>query len=154
MDENESLDVAAARELREETSVEGLVAVQAGAYGDAGRDPRGHYVTIAYIAFTPSREAGVRAGDDAADAKWYDVRDLPALAFDHARIIRDGLLRLARHVPARTDPELERALAAVFRDDAGTAALDAIRPTLGRTAEDGAIALEARAAEVTGPRSA
>ena len=90
VDEGEPLAAAAARELQEETSVDpaGVSLVQVGAFGDPGRDPRGWTVTAAYAALVPSSELGVRAADDAADAKvgrgaergWYS-RGKSALLF-------------------------------------------------------------------------
>ena len=62
VDEGEPLNVAAARELQEETSVDpSTIAIeQVGAYGDPGRDPRGWTVTVAYCAIVPSTDLGVK----------------------------------------------------------------------------------------------
>jgi 8-oxo-dGTP diphosphatase len=111
---DEDLDPAARRELHEETGVtlaagdDGEhVAVdlghleQLGTYGAPGRDPRMRVVSVAYLGFTAP--ADVRAGSDAADARFWAVDDLALapigsehgapLAFDHARIIADGIER-------------------------------------------------------------
>lgn len=92
VDENESLEDAARRELLEETTLSGVTIEQFGAYGDPGRDPRGHTVTVAFIArldeCTP-----VVGSDDAARAEWFPVDELPPLAFDHDRILADALRR-------------------------------------------------------------
>ncbi|CAM9429719.1 unnamed protein product [Chrysoparadoxa australica] len=88
VDEGETLEAAAARELQEEASVTGCTLVQTGAYGDPGRDPRGHTVSVAYMAFVPdSHDVGVKAADDAAEADWFHLSQLPKLAFDHDKII-------------------------------------------------------------------
>lgn len=121
VNENESLERAAARELAEETGVTGLRLEQIGAFGDPGRDPRGHTVTVAYVAFLP-HEPTITAGDDASAAAWHPFRMLALdtaksrsvpppgrrkaarpkgevrLAFDHARIISRGYRRLLRHL--------------------------------------------------------
>ena len=90
VDEDESLERAAERELREETGLDGLALEQFGAYGDPGRDPRGHTVTVAYMARLP-RRADATGSDDASEAAWFPVDDLPPLAFDHDRVIADAV---------------------------------------------------------------
>ncbi len=100
----ESLEEAAARELAEETGLHDVAYLeQLYSFGDPGRDPRGQVVTVAYYALVPPavREGGagsghspVRAGDDAADARWFSIYDLPPLAFDHRRILDYALQRL------------------------------------------------------------
>ncbi len=91
----EGLEAAAARELAEETGVEGAYLEQLYTYGDPHRDPRGRVITVAYFALIPA-DAPVRAegGDDAAQARWFPIDDLPPLAFDHADIITYALRRL------------------------------------------------------------
>lgn len=83
VNENESLGRAAQRELAEETGITGAKLEQLGAFGDPGRDPRGHTITVAYLTFLFT-EAKITAGDDAAAAKWHPLRHLaltePALA--------------------------------------------------------------------------
>lgn len=92
--ENETLAQAAERELAEETGVRGLGAhiEQLATYGDPGRDPRGRVVSVAYLALVPD-PGQVQAGSDAAAARWVDVTSLDDLAFDHGRILADGLER-------------------------------------------------------------
>ncbi|WP_103529706.1 NUDIX hydrolase [Streptomyces sp. SM12] len=82
----------AARELREET---GLVVSTAdltyvGTWAAPGRDPRGRYVTDAYLARLPAPLVAT-GGDDATDARWWPVAALPPLAFDHADLIATAL---------------------------------------------------------------
>lgn len=83
---DESLEHAAARELREETNLEGLALLQLKAFGDPGRDPRYRVVSVAYFAFL-HRGAQARAGDDAADVGWFSLAELPPLAFDHTSLL-------------------------------------------------------------------
>ena len=83
--EDESLDTAAIRELREETGVEKVYLEQLYTFGDPKRDPRGRVITVAYYALVPHNQL-LRAGTDASDAAWFQVTDLPPLAFDHRRI--------------------------------------------------------------------
>jgi 8-oxo-dGTP diphosphatase len=134
---HERLEQAAARELAEETAVTGVPLEQIGAFGDPGRDPRGHTVSVAYLAFVIAESHSIEAGDDAADATWMKLHDLAldgtkrrgakALAFDHARIVEVARERLQerlhdprRHgafdiVPPRfTLAELQRVYEAVY----------------------------------------
>jgi 8-oxo-dGTP diphosphatase len=94
----ESLDAAAQRELLEETGVDGARLLrQFGAYGDPKRDPRMNVVTIAYLAVLRDVQ-GIAAGTDAAAANLVPVAKIldgeVALAFDHARILRDAVERV------------------------------------------------------------
>ncbi|GIL86788.1 hypothetical protein Vretimale_15630 [Volvox reticuliferus] len=102
VDEGEGLDAAAGRELQEETSVDPTTVslTQVGAFGDPGRDPRGWTITVAYAALVPSTNLGVRAADDAKDARWFDVSMLPVLAFDHKLVVRTALRQLAKQPTA------------------------------------------------------
>src|SRR3984957_8534900 len=94
---DESLSEAAARELAEETclTVGAAHLEQLGSYGDPGRDPRMRVVTVAYLALAPEMPLP-QAGTDAAEASWVaaaDVLDGDVLAFDHQRILADGVER-------------------------------------------------------------
>jgi|SRR6218665_172131 len=86
VDEHEDLETAALRELQEETSLIITTATQLKAFGAPHRDPRGHVVAVAFLAFADENAIAV-AADDAAEAKWFSLNDLPKLAFDHAEII-------------------------------------------------------------------
>ena len=93
VDENEDISDAALRELREETSLTDVALHQFGAFGKPGRDPRGHTITIAYwgIANNPQQAS---AADDAKNLKWFEINNLPPLAFDHLEIIQAGLKKI------------------------------------------------------------
>ncbi|MBO0920706.1 NUDIX hydrolase [Cellulomonas sp. zg-ZUI222] len=93
---DEGLDAAAERELSEETGVRDVPGhlEQLASYGDPDRDPRMRVVSVAYLALAPDLPEP-HAGSDAARAAWVPVTDaqrLP-LAFDHARVLTDGLER-------------------------------------------------------------
>lgn len=90
VDENEDVANTASRELKEETGLEGLELKQIGAFGKPFRDPRGHTISIGFMAVLPE-VVKVTAGDDAAKAQWYFISDLPPLAFDHADILKKAL---------------------------------------------------------------
>ena len=92
VDELEALEAAALRELEEETRLTGVSVEQFGAYGDPGRDPRGHTVTVAFLARL-DRRVEATGSDDADRAEWFALDELPPLAFDHDRIIADAVRR-------------------------------------------------------------
>jgi 8-oxo-dGTP diphosphatase len=94
---DEDLEVAARRELREETAVSaGSVRLeQLATYGAPGRDPRHRTVSVAWLAVLP-RPAPPVAGSDAANAAWKPADWLLGrgrLAFDHKDILGDGVER-------------------------------------------------------------
>ena len=91
--EDENLDQAALRELREETGVSDVYLEQLYSFGKVDRDPRGRVVTVAYFALI-SADRMLTPGSDAAEAAWYAVDDLPPLAFDHSEIVEYALERL------------------------------------------------------------
>ena len=96
VDQHEDLLVAARREMLEETNLELGPLVQLGAYGTPHRDPRGHTVGVAYLAICGPGELEPKAGDDAADCRWFSARRPPELAFDHGHILRDARAAFAR----------------------------------------------------------
>lgn len=91
--EDEDLDQAALRELREETGVREVYLEQLYSFGDPKRDPRGRVISISYFALI-SADRQLKAGSDAAEANWHPVKQLPPLAFDHAGILDYALERL------------------------------------------------------------
>ena len=104
---DEDLIEGAARE--EETGVKDMPLEQLGAYGKPDRDPRERVVTVAFMALVPSDTMILAASTDASDAQWFDMDELPPLAFDHDKILADARARLADKVTNRVT---ETALAA------------------------------------------
>lgn len=90
VDENEDLIVAARRELVEETSISHEDLVQIKAYGKPFRDPRSHMVTVAFYGEVGEDVVG-EAADDAKELEWFNVDELPDVAFDHLDIITDAI---------------------------------------------------------------
>lgn len=92
----ESAEVGALRELKEETGLDSAYIEQFNAYSMPDRDPRERVITIAYLALVKIQD--VKGGDDADDARWFSVKDVPQLAFDHDVILRDALTRLRERI--------------------------------------------------------
>ena len=90
VDEHEELETAAKRELFEETDIQLFQVKQLKAYGNPNRDPRHHTISVAFIGEIDSL-AEAKAKDDAKAVKWFNIEELPVLAFDHAEIIRDAI---------------------------------------------------------------
>jgi 8-oxo-dGTP diphosphatase len=93
VDEHEDIDAAVKRELLEETQIEIENMTQLKAFGKPFRDPRSHVVSVAYYGFV-AENATAFASDDAKEAKWFSVNDLPKLAFDHDEIINFALRKI------------------------------------------------------------
>ncbi len=84
----ETLEEAAAREAKEETDLDVRIVRQLHAYSDPARDPRGHTVTVAFLA---DADGDPKGGDDARTARIFPVDALPDLVFDHAEIVAEYL---------------------------------------------------------------
>ncbi len=83
----ESLEAAAVREAREETSLDVELTGQLHSYSDPGRDPRQHTISTVFMA---QARGTPRAADDAREARVVDPRRLTEpLAFDHKTILDD-----------------------------------------------------------------
>ena len=83
---DESLETACHRELEEETGLKVKELTQFKAYGAVDRDPRGRTISVVFYSFQEEETVPV-AGDDAANAQWFSLDQLPELAFDHQQII-------------------------------------------------------------------
>lgn len=86
---NEKTEDAVVREIYEETGLKTSVVKLLGVYSDPSRDPRGHTVSVIYI--LKNLDDKLCAGDDAILAKFFNLDDLPKLAFDHKKIIKDAI---------------------------------------------------------------
>ena len=104
--ENEPVEITAARELEEETGVAGLELKLVDIFSKPNRDPRGWVVSAAFVSVVDYGLLNVQAGDDAAEADWYDVGldaeglklsyngvniPLTELAFDHEEVLIKSL---------------------------------------------------------------
>lgn len=84
---DEELEEAAARELQEETTLTGVKLEQFRTFGQIGRDPRGRLITVTFMAIVSSQPT-VKGGDDAEQAHWFNIDELPEMAFDHGQVIQ------------------------------------------------------------------
>lgn len=91
---DETTEEGAKRELFEETGLKNVFIEQLFTFSDVDRDPRGRVVSVAYYALVNLKEHKAVAGDDAAKAKWFSVKKVPSLAFDHEKIFRMAMYRL------------------------------------------------------------
>ncbi|HEX2930200.1 MAG TPA: NUDIX hydrolase, partial [Candidatus Binatia bacterium] len=87
VDYGESVENAAVREAKEETSLDVSLTEQFYTYSDPRRDARHHTVSTVFIA---TAEGQPHAADDAKVARLFSETNLPApIVFDHAKILRD-----------------------------------------------------------------
>ncbi len=99
IDPGETEEAAARRELIEETGITADRLELIRVYGEPGRDPRGRYVSWAYLGWLDHMPTP-KAGDDACDVKWAPLctalEAADSLAFDHHKILSDAA-RILRH---------------------------------------------------------
>jgi 8-oxo-dGTP diphosphatase len=109
--ENESLDDAAKRVLRELTSLKGIYLKQFHTFGDPMRvknlkdqewlrtfraHPERRVITVGYYSLVKMEDYSPKASSFAAKAKWVDVYSIPELAFDHNEIV-ESAIEMLRH---------------------------------------------------------
>ncbi len=93
--DNETLNNAVNRELQEEAGIKVNYLEQLFTFGDKlDRDPRFRVISVAYFALVNSSKLILKANTDAEDAKWFPIKELPPLAFDHEEILQTAHQRL------------------------------------------------------------
>ena len=92
IENHEPLEVSASRELLEETnvSIHPELLKYVNYYDQTDRDPRGRYISFAYYKVLDNKPNNIKAQDDAKDVKWFDINNLPQLAFVHFQIIKEA----------------------------------------------------------------
>ncbi len=90
----ESIEEAAARELKEETGVTEEYLEQLYTFGNPDRDPRGRVISVSYMGLINSENTKLKADTDVSEAKFFPISSLPKLAFDHDKILKYALKRL------------------------------------------------------------
>jgi 8-oxo-dGTP diphosphatase len=95
---DENIDQASGRILQERTGVRGLFMEQLGAFGEVNRFPQRRVITVVYYALVKPGQYRINPGPDASDARWYDVKKIPELPFDHSLIVSTALATLRRQI--------------------------------------------------------
>ena len=93
VDMDETLETAVHRELFEETGLKNIVLRQMHAFSTPGRDPRGHTISVVFWGMLEDEQTA-KAGDDAQYADWFDLDNLPKLAFDHKDVVEMAISTL------------------------------------------------------------
>ena len=98
---DETIEDCAKRELAEETNVQEVYLQQFHVFSDVKRDPRERVLTVAFYALVRKSDYELIAGDDASDASWFLLDELPPLAFDHHKIISMAQTKLQEELKLR-----------------------------------------------------
>lgn len=88
---DETCEEGAKRELEEETGMKGVELKQYHVFDAVDRDPRERIITVAHYGFADKSKHPIKGSDDAKDAKWFEVTNLPPTAADHKQIIEMAL---------------------------------------------------------------
>lgn len=92
--DDESLETAVTRELKEETGVQIDYLEQLYTFGKPGRDPRNRVVSVGYFGLVRPNHFKIQAATDAKEVQWFPVKELPDLGFDHRLILDTAKERL------------------------------------------------------------
>lgn len=91
IEDDETAEQCALREMKEETGLDIELIRMTGLYSDPARDPR----KIIAAGYLVRRLGGqVQAGDDAGEAQWFPLTGLPPLCADHAKILADAVSKM------------------------------------------------------------
>jgi len=120
LDIGETVEDCASRELVEETGIRHVKLQQFRVFSEPERDPRGHYISVAFYGVLYTVPTSMQAGDDAQACQWFSIDTLPNLAFDHAEIVVKALshwtLRETSNIRARIMASMTQISAQPFTD--------------------------------------
>ena len=91
VDIDELIDKAVLRELEEETCLKNVELKRLNVYDAIDRDPRGRTISVVYYGQVDEINSIVKGEDDAKQAKWFSIKSLPNLAFDHEIVLKDAI---------------------------------------------------------------
>ncbi|MCB2221402.1 MAG: NUDIX hydrolase [Bacteroidetes bacterium] len=94
VDMDETVEDAVVRELYEETGLKIEKLEQLHTFSALGRDPRGRTVSVTFFGIIGGQSSQVQGGDDAMDAKWFKMNQIPHLAFDHIEAVNMALKQI------------------------------------------------------------
>jgi 8-oxo-dGTP diphosphatase len=92
--DHETLEQAVERELQEEAGISINYLEQLFTFGKPDRDPRRRIISISYFGLVKSADFSLFASSDASEAAWFNIYELPELAFDHKEIVDKAITRL------------------------------------------------------------
>lgn len=98
IEESETLEQGAQRELLEETNIKNVFLEQVHIFSKPNRDPRGRVISCAFYALVNPKAFNILAGQDASHVKWWPINKLPKLAFDHKLIFDTSLEKLRQSI--------------------------------------------------------
>lgn len=87
---DETLEKSCRRELFEETGLKVGTLTQFKAFGAVNRDPRQRTISVVFFTFSDEMTE-VKGMDDATEARWFKINNLPEMAFDHSEILNEFL---------------------------------------------------------------
>lgn len=94
VDNSESTDQSAKRVLKQQTGVSDVYLEQLYTFSDIDRDSFGRVVSVAYFALIPSESVSLQTNPKYADIRWWNIKELPKLAYDHEKIAKYGQKRI------------------------------------------------------------
>jgi len=94
IEDHETTETAAKRILKDQTSLNNVYLEQLQTFDEPKRDPNGRVISVAYMALVPSNDLKLKTTDRYSDVRWWGVKKLPTLAYDHSKIFKIALERL------------------------------------------------------------
>lgn len=94
IEDHEATETAAKRILKDQTSLKNVYLEQLQTFDEPKRDPNGRVISVAYMALVPSTDLKLKTTDRYSDVRWWGVKKIPTLAYDHSKIFKVALDRL------------------------------------------------------------